>query len=40
MAASITRLGDEAYQIMVFRSMAQTLVHEVKIAIGRVVAQN
>jgi len=39
MAASITRLGDEAYQIMVFRSMAATLVHEVKIAMGRVVAQ-
>ncbi len=38
MAASITRLGDEAFQIMVFRSMARTLVHEVKIAMGRVVA--
>ena len=38
MAASITRLGDDAFQIMVFRSMAATLVHEVKTAMGWVVA--
>ncbi|MDT8329047.1 MAG: sarcosine oxidase subunit gamma [Roseovarius sp.] len=38
MPASITRLGDAAFQIMVFRSMAATLVHELKTAMARVVA--
>lgn len=38
MAASISRFGDEAFQIMVFRSMAATLVHDLKTAMGRVAA--
>ena len=32
MTASITRVGDNAFQIMVFRSMAKTLVHELESA--------
>ncbi len=30
MTASITRVGDSAFQIMAFRSMAETLVHDMK----------
>lgn len=39
MAASITRLGDSAFQIMVFRSMAQTLVHDLEAAMQGVAAR-
>ena len=30
LTASITRVGENAFQIMVFRSMAETLVHDLK----------
>ncbi len=30
MTASITRVGEDAFQIMVFRSMAETLIHDLK----------
>ena len=39
MTASLTRTGDTAYEIMVFRSMAQTLVHELTRAMKGVVAR-
>lgn len=39
MSASVTRLGDHAFQIMVFRSMAQTLVHDLKSAMESVAAR-
>ncbi|MFU8776970.1 MAG: sarcosine oxidase subunit gamma [Roseovarius sp.] len=39
MAGSISRLGPQTWQIMVFRSMAATLVHEVEIAMRRVAAR-
>lgn len=39
MSASITRVGDMAFQIMVFRSMAKTLVHELKTAMEAVTAR-
>lgn len=32
MSASVTRVGENAFQIMVFRSMARTLVHELETA--------
>lgn len=39
MAGSITRIGDRAFLIMVFRSMAETLVHDVKTAMEAVAAR-
>lgn len=39
MAASVTRVGDAAFQIMVFRSMAETLVHDLKTAMEAVAAR-
>ncbi|MGR3563945.1 MAG: sarcosine oxidase subunit gamma [Heliomarina sp.] len=39
MMASITRLGPDSFQIMVFRSMAQTLVHDLKGAMEAVGAR-
>jgi sarcosine oxidase subunit gamma len=39
MASSITRVGANAFQIMVFRSMAQTLVHDLKTAMEGVAAR-
>ncbi|SEQ90149.1 sarcosine oxidase subunit gamma [Thalassovita taeanensis] len=39
MMASITRTGPQAFQIMVFRSMAHTLVHDLKTAIEAVTAR-
>ncbi|TMV08042.1 sarcosine oxidase subunit gamma [Ruegeria sediminis] len=39
MTASITRVGDTAFQIMVFRSMAETLVHDLKTAMEGVAAR-
>lgn len=39
MAGSVSRLGPQTWQIMVFRSMATTLVHEVEIAMARVAAR-
>jgi len=39
MMASVTRVGEAAYQIMVFRSMAETLVHELKTAMEGVAAR-
>ena len=39
MMASITRVGDTAFQIMVFRSMAQTLVHDLKTAMEGMAAR-
>jgi len=39
MMASITRLGPASFQIMVFRSMAETLVEDVKTAMEAVAAR-
>lgn len=39
MMASLTRLGENAFQIMVFRSMAETLVHDLKTAMEGVAAR-
>jgi len=39
MAAAITRLAPEAFEIMGFRSMAGTLVHEISTAMARVAAR-
>ncbi|WP_171099946.1 sarcosine oxidase subunit gamma family protein [Ruegeria sp. HKCCD7255] len=39
MTASITRIGDTAFQIMVFRSMAETLVHDLKRAMEGAAAR-
>ena len=39
MMASVTRVGDHAFQIMVFRSMAQTLVHDLKSAMEGAAAR-
>ncbi|KIC47432.1 sarcosine oxidase subunit gamma [Ruegeria sp. ANG-S4] len=39
MTASITRVGENAFQIMVFRSMAGTLVHDLKRAMEGVAAR-
>jgi sarcosine oxidase subunit gamma len=39
MQASITCLGEENYQIMVFRAFAETLVHDLKTAMQGVVAR-
>lgn len=39
MAGSVSRVGPQTWQIMVFRSMAATLVHEAEIAMARVAAR-
>lgn len=39
MAAAITRIAPQAYEIMAFRSMAGTLVHELSTAMTRVAAR-
>lgn len=39
MTASISRVGDNAFLIMVFRSMAETLVHDLKRAMEGVAAR-
>lgn len=39
MAGAISRTGAEVWQIMVFRSMAATLVHEVETAMRRLAAR-
>lgn len=39
MAASITRVGPEAWQIMVFRSLARTLAHDLETAMRGVAAR-
>ena len=39
MMASITRIGAQSYQIMVFRSFAETLVQDLKTAMERVAAR-
>lgn len=39
MMASLAKIGDKSFQIMVFRSMAQTLVHELKTAMEGVAAR-
>jgi len=39
MAGSVTRVGDRAFLILVFRSMAATLVHDLKTAMEAVAAR-
>ena len=39
MSGSITRVGDAAFQIMAFRSMAETLVHDLQTAMEGVAAR-
>ena len=39
MTASITRVGENAFQIMVFRSMAETLVHDLKRAMESIASR-
>ncbi|MEL6171025.1 MAG: sarcosine oxidase subunit gamma [Pseudomonadota bacterium] len=39
MMASVTRTGPQSFQIMVFRSMAQTLLHDVTTAMESVAAR-
>lgn len=39
MMVSITRVGDNAFQIMAFRSMAKTLVHDLETAMQGVAAR-
>lgn len=39
MMASITRMGPQSFMIMVFRSMASTLVHDLKTAMESVAAR-
>ena len=40
MNASITRLGEKSFQIMVFRSMAGTLIHDLEQAMAHVAARS
>lgn len=40
MMASITRLGGQSYQIMVFRAFAQTLAHDLRVAMEGVAARH
>jgi len=40
MTASITRTGKDSYRLMVFRSMAATVVHELKRAMTHVAARS
>ena len=39
MMASITRIGNNTFQIIVFRSMAETLVHDLNVAMKSVLAR-
>ncbi len=39
MMVSVTRVGDQAFQIMTFRSMAKTLVHDLQRAMESVAAR-
>lgn len=39
MTCSLTRVGDAAFEIMVFRSMAKTAVHDLAVAMRSVAAQ-
>lgn len=39
MNGSVMRIGENTFQIMVFRSMAKTLVHDLKTAMAAVVAR-
>ncbi len=39
MMGSITKTGDDAFMVMVFRSMAKTLVHDLKTAMEAVAAR-
>jgi len=39
MMASVTKTGADSFQIMVFRSMAKTLVHDLTTAMGNVNAR-
>lgn len=39
MSASLTRIADQAFVIMVFRSMAHTLVHDLKTAMEAIAAR-
>lgn len=39
MSGSVTRVGEDAYWLMVFRSMAETLVHDLKSAMEAVAAR-
>ncbi len=39
MLVSLTKVGDKSFQIMVFRSMARTLVHDLKTAMEAVAAR-
>jgi sarcosine oxidase subunit gamma len=39
MAGAVTRAGPEAYEVMGFRSMAASLVHEIALAMRRVAAR-
>jgi sarcosine oxidase subunit gamma len=39
MAASVTRVGGESFVLMVFRAFAETLVHDLKIAMQGVAAR-
>ncbi len=40
MAASVTRIGNNRYQIMVFRSFARSLVHEISVAMESIAARS
>lgn len=40
MMASITRVGDQAYQIMVFRAFGKTLLHDLETAMEGVAARD
>ncbi|NRB20464.1 MAG: sarcosine oxidase subunit gamma [Rhodobacteraceae bacterium] len=39
MMASITRIGPDMFQVLVFRSMARSLVHDLKVAMAAVTAR-
>lgn len=39
MMASVTRIGVQSFQIMVFRSMAKTLTHDMRVAMESVAAR-
>lgn len=40
MMASITRVSTDGFQVMVFRSMARTLAHDLKVAMAAVAARD
>lgn len=39
MMASITRVGDQAYQVMVFRAFGKTLLHDLRVAMEGLAAR-